>query len=119
MTNETKTDRQRRLARERQRAKRERDALRRAALGGRRFNMDMYQGTADALDLICAAGGFAEPAEAVTLLLHNVAEIAERDASRFAELIQREAIQGGPSDEPTRRQPRKNPHRQGPAGHGR
>lgn len=57
MTNETKTDRQRRLARERQRAKRERDALRRAALGGRRFNMDMYQGTADALDLICAAGG--------------------------------------------------------------
>ncbi|WP_247739363.1 hypothetical protein [Pseudomonas aeruginosa] len=37
MTNETKTDRQRRLARERQRAKRERDALRRAALGGRRF----------------------------------------------------------------------------------
>ncbi|MFU4107748.1 hypothetical protein ACM7D3_25945 [Pseudomonas aeruginosa] len=64
MTNETKTDRQRRLARERQRAKRERDALRRAALGGRRFNMDMYQGTADALDLICAAGGFAEPAEA-------------------------------------------------------
>ncbi|MDF5881718.1 hypothetical protein P4M26_10110 [Pseudomonas aeruginosa] len=51
MTNETKTDRQRRLARERQRAKRERDALRRAALGGRRFNMDMYQGTADALDL--------------------------------------------------------------------
>ncbi|MGI3156335.1 hypothetical protein [Pseudomonas aeruginosa] len=34
MTNETKTDRQRRLARERQRAKRERDALRRAALGG-------------------------------------------------------------------------------------
>ncbi|WP_262242613.1 hypothetical protein [Pseudomonas aeruginosa] len=59
MTNETKTDRQRRLARERQRAKRERDALRRAALGGRRFNMDMYQGTADALDLICAAGGFA------------------------------------------------------------
>ncbi|WP_245216923.1 hypothetical protein [Pseudomonas aeruginosa] len=25
-------------------AKRERDALRRAALGGRRFNMDMYQG---------------------------------------------------------------------------
>ncbi|NQB84606.1 hypothetical protein DZ914_031160, partial [Pseudomonas aeruginosa] len=52
MTNETKTDRQRRLARERQRAKRERDALRRAALGGRRFNMDMYQGTADALDLI-------------------------------------------------------------------
>ncbi|ENB5882369.1 hypothetical protein ABHI58_001153, partial [Pseudomonas aeruginosa] len=56
MTNETKTDRQRRLARERQRAKRERDALRRAALGGRRFNMDMYQGTADALDLICAAG---------------------------------------------------------------
>ncbi|HGT2708651.1 TPA: hypothetical protein ACM2VU_002572 [Pseudomonas aeruginosa] len=28
MTNETKTDRQRRLARERQRAKRERDALR-------------------------------------------------------------------------------------------
>ncbi len=67
MTNETKTDRQRRLARERQRAKRERDALRRAALGGRRFNMDMYQGTADALDLICAAGGFAEPAEAVTL----------------------------------------------------
>ncbi|WP_457928458.1 hypothetical protein [Pseudomonas aeruginosa] len=56
MTTETKTDRQRRLARERQRAKRERDSLRRAALGGRRFNMDMYQGTADALDLICAAG---------------------------------------------------------------
>ncbi|PTZ18234.1 hypothetical protein DB385_05790 [Pseudomonas aeruginosa] len=94
MTNETKTDRQRRLARERQRAKRERDALRRAALGGRRFNMDMYQGTADALDLICAAGGFTEPAEAVTLLLHNVAEIAERDASRFAELIQKRSHPG-------------------------
>ncbi|KSH06993.1 hypothetical protein AO964_22990 [Pseudomonas aeruginosa] len=94
MTTETKAERRRRMARERQRAKRERDALRRAALGGRRFNMDMYQGTADALDLICAAGDFAEPAEAVTLLLHNVAEIAERDASRFAELIQKRSHPG-------------------------
>ena len=87
MTGETKAERQRRLARERQRVKRERDALRREALGGRRFSMDMFQATADALALICQRGGFDEPAEAVTLLLHNVAEIAERDASRFAELI--------------------------------
>ena len=94
MTNETKTDRQRRLARERQRAKRERDALRRAALGGRRFNMDMYQGTADALDLICAAGGFAEPAEAVTCSYTTSPKLLRRDASRFAELIQKRSHPG-------------------------
>ncbi|MCP8465214.1 hypothetical protein NK553_14775 [Pseudomonas sp. ZM23] len=87
MTNETKAERRRRLAKERQKAKRERDALRRAVLGGRRFSMDMFQATADALALICQRGGFDEPAEAVTLLLHNVAEIAKRDESRFTELV--------------------------------
>lgn len=95
MTTETKAERRRRMARERQKAKRERDAQRRAALGGRRFSMDMFQATADALALICQRGGFAEPAEAVTLLLHNVAEIAERDTSRFAELIKQRSHSRG------------------------
>ncbi len=66
MTTETKTDRQRRLARERHRRS-ERDALRCAALAPP-LNMDMYQKRLMHSDLICAAGGFAEPAEAVTLL---------------------------------------------------
>jgi hypothetical protein len=56
---------------ERKRAQRQRDAERRARMGGRVLRLEMYQGTADALDRLCRAGGFDEPAELITRLIHD------------------------------------------------
>ena len=47
----------------------------------------MYQRTAEALDRICAAGGFEQRAEVLTLLIHHADQIAQRDMSRFAEMV--------------------------------
>lgn len=47
----------------------------------------MYAGTREALARICAAGQFEDSAEAITLLIHNAADLAERDPSRFAQLL--------------------------------
>ncbi|CDM42411.1 hypothetical protein [Ectopseudomonas oleovorans] len=87
MTEESQIERKRRQARERKTAQRKRDRERRTLVGAHEFRMDMYQGTTEALERICAAGQFEEGVEAITLLLHNVAELAERDQSRFKELI--------------------------------
>ena len=84
---ESPEERKRRLARERKRVERDRKRQRREQLGAREFRMEMYRGTSDALALICLLGVFDEEAEAVTVLLHSVAQIAERDPSRFKELI--------------------------------
>lgn len=87
MKDETTEQRKRRQARERKQAQRDREREHRASVGASEFRMEMYQGTREALALICQAGQFSEPAEAITLLVHNVAELAERDPSRFAEFI--------------------------------
>lgn len=47
----------------------------------------MYQRTAEALDRICAAGGFEQRGEVLTLLIHHADQIAQRDMSRFAEMV--------------------------------
>lgn len=87
MTEETQIQLKRRQARERKQAQRDREREHRAQVGAREFRMDMYQATTEALERICVAGQFEEEAEAITLLLHNAAELIERDPSRFAEMI--------------------------------
>jgi hypothetical protein len=86
---ETKEERDRRLARVRQQRKRQADAA--AAVRGEAqpiaFEFDAYRGTHADLALICERGGFEEQAEAITLILHNVAELARRDCHAFAEFI--------------------------------
>lgn len=84
---ESPEEQKRRRARERKRAERDRKRLRRQQLGAREFRMEMYRGTSDALARICLLGEFDEEAEAITVLLHSAAQLAERDPSRFKELL--------------------------------
>ena len=74
-------------AKERKADQREREAKRLAALGHQVMPFEMYQRTAEALDRICAAGGFEQRAEVLTLLIHHADQIAQRDMSRFAEMV--------------------------------
>lgn len=87
MQDENQTQRKRCQARERKQAQRDRERKHRNLVGVSEFRMELYQGTREALARICQAGQFSEPAEAITLLVHNVADLAERDPSRFAEFI--------------------------------
>ena len=72
---------------ERKADQRKREAERLAALGHQVMPFEMYQGTAQALDRLCAAGGFEQRAEVITLLIHAADQIAQRDMSRFNELM--------------------------------
>lgn len=74
-------------AKERKADQREREAERLAALGHQVMPFEMYQGTAQALDRLCAAGGFEQRAEVLTLLIHAADQIAQRDMSRFNQLM--------------------------------
>lgn len=74
-------------AAERKADQRKREAERLAALGHQVMPFEMYQSTAEAPDRICAAGGFEQRAEVLTLLIHAADRIAERDMSRFNELV--------------------------------
>lgn len=74
-------------AAERKAAQRQREAERRARLGCRVMQLEMYQGTAEALDRICKAGGFEQPAEVITLLIHSADRLSRRDMSRFIEMV--------------------------------
>lgn len=74
-------------AKERKADQREREAERLAALGHQVMPFEMYQGTSQALDRLCAAGGFEQRAEVITLLIHAADRIAQRDMSRFNELM--------------------------------
>lgn len=74
-------------AKERKAEQREREAERLAALGHQVMQLEIYQGTALALDRLCAAGGFEQPAEVITFLIHHADEIAKRDMSRFREMV--------------------------------
>lgn len=89
MNQESQADRRRRLARERKRRQRKRDAVRHAKCGSKSLTLDLFQGTRAALDVICAHGGLTQPAEAVTLAIHIVAELATLDLLRFTELMNR------------------------------
>lgn len=95
MNQETKEDRKRRLARERKRKQRQNEAEHKAAVGAQQFSFEIYQGTANALQVICKAGDFEQPAEVLTLLIHGAAELAQRDRSRFNELVSVTSHAGG------------------------
>lgn len=88
MQQENPEQRKRRQARERKQRQRERERAHRDHVGAGEFRMEMYRGTRDALARICQSGQFSEPAEAITLLIHNAADLIERDPSRFAQFIQ-------------------------------
>lgn len=87
MTQETPADRKKRLARNRQQARRDRIKARRVAIGAERFTLEMGAGTRAALKRICEAGQFEEDAEALTLLIHGAATLARRDPAAFAALV--------------------------------
>ena len=87
MQQENREDRERRLATERQRRKRQRDKAHKQAVGAREFRFEIYRGTTEALERITKAGDFDEEAEALTLLIHGADALAKRDPSRFKELI--------------------------------
>jgi len=80
---ESKEERARRKARERQARKRLKDAAAAARAQAREVKFDAYKSTQESLELICQLGGFEEEAEALTLIIHNVAELAKRDRHAF------------------------------------
>lgn len=84
---ESKEERQRRMARDRQRRKRLADEAKRVRAASRPVTFDAYQGTQDDLALICELGGFEVQAEAITLILRNVADLARRDRHAFEQFI--------------------------------
>ena len=83
---ETKADRQRRMARNRKRRQRARDKEHKARMGARTLSFEIYQGTDQALQELCQMSGF-EPGELLTQLIHKTHELAKRDMSRFQELF--------------------------------
>lgn len=85
--NETPEERKRRHARirkRRQRRRQEHAALRAASLP---ITFEAYKGTQADLALICELGGFEEQAEAITLILRNVADLARRDRHAFEQFV--------------------------------
>ncbi|WP_010324360.1 hypothetical protein [Marinobacterium stanieri] len=87
MTVETNQERKRRQARDRKRKQRERERAHKEAVGARDFTFEMYRGTAEALERLAKVGDFEEQAEVLTLLIHGADKFAQRDPSRFMELI--------------------------------
>lgn len=86
MNEQQRIEHKRQQARERQRAKRVRDRKKRAAMQSSVLHLELYKGTREALERICAAGEFEEPAELLTLMIHRLDELQQRDPSRFSEL---------------------------------
>jgi len=80
---ETAEERKRRHARIRKRRQRRREELATLRAASRPITFEAYQGTQADLALICELGGFEEPAEAITLILRNVAELGRRDHHAF------------------------------------
>ena len=72
---------------QRKRDQRKRDAAHLAAVEATTFTMPIYRGTTAALEQIKQAGKFEQDAEAVTTVLHRVAELAACDKSLFNKLI--------------------------------
>lgn len=84
---ETKEERARRLARDRKRKQRLAEENARVRAEAVPVTFEAYKGTQQDLALICALGGFEEQAEAITLILRNVANLAKRDRHAFEEFI--------------------------------
>lgn len=85
---ESKADKVKRQNRERQQKKRLRDAQ--AKLKAEAFHLPaitFYGGTVQAMIDVCKAGGFEESAEALTLLAHGGARLANKDPEAFAALL--------------------------------
>lgn len=74
-------------AKERKADQREREAERLAALGHTVFRFAMLRSTSEALERLCSVGGFEQPAEVITFLIHHADEMAKRDMSRFREMV--------------------------------
>lgn len=87
MTNETKLERKRRLARERSARRRKRARQRAEAIGETKFKMKMGAGTAADIACISQAGAYKESAEAVTLAIRYLAGLARRDPIAFREAM--------------------------------
>ncbi|OPX57049.1 hypothetical protein SAMN02745127_02091 [Oceanospirillum multiglobuliferum] len=83
---ETRQDRQRLLARNRKRRQRARQREHKALVGAKTLSFEIYQGTDQALQVLCKASEL-EPSELITVLVHNLHELVERDPSRFKELV--------------------------------
>ena len=61
-------------AAERKADQRRREKEHRDAVGARLFQMDMFRGTRESLDLLKEIHGFEDDGEVVTLLIHNAAK---------------------------------------------
>lgn len=95
---ETKEERERRLARNRQRKKRLAAAQAKIKAEAVKVPLELYQGSVKALQAVLEAGGFDGPQaaeEAITLLLHGAAALAERDHHAFEQLIAPPSRSGG------------------------
>lgn len=87
---ESKDERQRRQARERKKRQRAREQQAKLRAEAVKVPLELYAGTVQALNQVIAAGGFSGPQaaeEAITLLLHGAARLAERDGHAFAALV--------------------------------
>lgn len=85
---ETKADKVKRQNRERKQKQRAKEAQ--AKLKAEAFHlpaMTLYGGTVQALIDVCQAGGFEEPAEALTLLAHGSSTLSKKDPEAFAALF--------------------------------
>lgn len=85
---ETKAEKVRRQNRDRKQKQRRAEAQ--AKLKAEAFHlpaMTFYGGTVQAMIDVCRAGGFEEPAEALTLLAHGSARLAETDRAAFEDLL--------------------------------
>jgi glutamine synthetase adenylyltransferase len=87
MTQETKLERKRRLARERSARRRKLARQRAEAIGETKFKMKMGTGTAADIDFITQAGEYPERAEAVTLAIRYLAGLARRDPAAFRQAM--------------------------------
>lgn len=85
---ETKSEKIKRQNRERKKKQRLRAAQ--AKLKAEAFHMPaltFYGGTVQAMIDVCRAGGFEEPAEAMTLLAHGLQRESKKDPEAFAKLF--------------------------------
>ncbi len=83
MTDETKLERKRRLARERSARRRKLARQRAEAIGETKFKMKMGAGTAADIGCISQVGEYLERPEAVTLAIRYMAGLARRDPKAF------------------------------------
>lgn len=84
---ETKEERARRLAKLRKRKQRREEAQKKLKAEAVNVPLTLYGGSVAALAEVCAAGGFEEAEEALTLMLHGASDLHKRDPKAFAEFL--------------------------------